>query len=68
MTQEELLNGEFLKQFKDSKDFGNFMDTLYKRGVETISTNNKNINLSKKFVKGSTGIYNSLKHIKFKFN
>jgi len=36
MTKEELLNGEFLKQFKDSKDFGNFMDTLYKRGVETM--------------------------------
>ena len=28
MTKEELLNGEFLKQFKDSKDFGNFIDTL----------------------------------------
>lgn len=28
MTQEELLSSEFLKQFKDSKDFGNFMDTL----------------------------------------
>ncbi len=25
MTKEELLNGEFLKQFKDSKDFGYFM-------------------------------------------
>ena len=36
MTKEELLNGEFLKQFKDSKDFDNFMDTLYKRGVETM--------------------------------
>ncbi len=36
MTKEELLSSEFLKQFKDSKDFGNFMDTLYKRGVETM--------------------------------
>ena len=35
MTKEELLSSEFLKQFKDSKDFGNFMDTLYKR-VETM--------------------------------
>lgn len=25
MTKEELLNSEFLKQFKDSKDFGNFL-------------------------------------------
>ncbi len=36
MTKEELLSSEFLKQFKDSKDFGNFMDDLYKRGVETM--------------------------------
>ena len=36
MTQEELLSSEFLKQFKNSKDFGSFMDTLYKRGVETM--------------------------------
>lgn len=36
MTKEELLSSEFLKQFKDSKDFGNFMDNLYKRGVETM--------------------------------
>ena len=36
MTKEELLNSEFLKQFKDSKDFGSFMDELYKRGVESM--------------------------------
>lgn len=36
MTKEELLSSKFLKQFKDSKDFGSFMDDLYKRGVETM--------------------------------
>lgn len=36
MTKEELLDSEFLKQFKNSKDFGNFVDELYKRGVETM--------------------------------
>jgi len=36
MTTEELLNSDFLKQFKDSKDFGKFMDDLYKRGVESM--------------------------------
>jgi len=36
MTKEELLNSDFLKQFKDSKDFGNFINELYKRGVETM--------------------------------
>lgn len=36
MNKDELLNSDFLKQFKDSKDFGNFMDDLYKRGVETM--------------------------------
>jgi transposase-like protein len=36
MTKEELLNSDFLKQFKDSKDFGNFVDELYKRGVESM--------------------------------
>ena len=34
MDKEELLNEEFLRQFKNSKDFGNFMDTLYQRGIE----------------------------------
>ena len=36
MTKEELLNSDFLKQFKDSKDFGIFVEELYKRGVETM--------------------------------
>ncbi len=36
MDKDDLLNEEFLKQFKNSKDFGNFMDTLYKRGVESM--------------------------------
>ncbi len=36
MTKEELLNSDFLKQFKDSKDFGSFVEELYKRGVETM--------------------------------
>ena len=36
MTKEELLNDDFLKQFKNSKDFGNFISELYKRGVETM--------------------------------
>lgn len=36
MDKDELLNEEFLKQFKNSKDFGNFMDTLYQRGVESM--------------------------------
>jgi putative transposase len=36
MKQEELLDGDFLKQFKNSKDFGEFVDTLYKRGIEKM--------------------------------
>ena len=36
MTKEELLNSDFLKQFKDSKGFGSFVEELYKRGVETM--------------------------------
>ena len=36
MTKEELLNSEFLKQFKDSKDFTGFVSELYKRGVESM--------------------------------
>jgi len=36
MKKEELLSGEFLKQFKNSKDFGSFMDELYTRGVEKM--------------------------------
>ena len=34
MTKEELLNSDFLNQFKDSKDFTGFVSDLYKRGVE----------------------------------
>jgi len=36
MKKEELLDGDFLKQFKNSKDFSNFVDQLYKRGVEKM--------------------------------
>ncbi len=36
MTKEDFLDSEFLNQFKDSKDFGNFISELYKRGVETM--------------------------------
>lgn len=36
MDTDDILNQEFLKQFKNSKDFGNFMDKLYKRGVEAM--------------------------------
>lgn len=36
MKQEDLLDGEFLKQFKNSEDFGAFVDKLYKRGIEKM--------------------------------
>jgi putative transposase len=36
MTKEELLSSDFLKQFKDSKDFATFMEQLYTRGVEQM--------------------------------
>lgn len=36
MDKEELLDKAFLKQFKNSKDFGSFMDELYKRGIESM--------------------------------
>lgn len=36
MKKEDLLNGEFLKQFKNSKEFGSFVDELYSRGVEKM--------------------------------
>jgi transposase-like protein len=36
MKKEDLLNAEFLKQFKSSKEFTSFVDTLYKRGVEQM--------------------------------
>lgn len=36
MKKEELLDGDFLKQFKNSKDFSSFVDELYTRGVEQM--------------------------------
>jgi len=36
MKKEDLLAGDFLKQFKNSKDFGSFIDELYTRGVEKM--------------------------------
>ena len=36
MNKKDVLNKDFLKQFKNSKDFTNFMENLYKRGVETM--------------------------------
>ncbi len=36
MQVEDLVNDEFLKQFKDGKEFMSFMDGLYKRGVEKM--------------------------------
>lgn len=36
MKKEELLNSDFFKQFKDSKDFGGFVNKLYKRGIESL--------------------------------
>ena len=36
MTKDELLKGEFLKQFNDSQDFTDFMSKLYKRGIESM--------------------------------
>ena len=36
MNKKDVLNDDFLKQFKNSKDFTSFMENLYKRGVETM--------------------------------
>jgi putative transposase len=36
ITKEDFLNAEFLKQFKDSKEFASFMDELYVRGTEKM--------------------------------
>lgn len=36
MKAEDLLDDNFLKQFKDGKDFMSFMDQMYKRGVEKM--------------------------------
>ena len=36
ITKEDFLNAEFLKQFKDSKEFTAFMEELYVRGTEKM--------------------------------
>jgi len=36
ITKEDLLNSEFLKQFKNSKEFSTFMEQMYVRGVEKM--------------------------------
>ncbi len=36
LTKEDFLNAEFLKQFKDSKEFTSFMEELYVRGTEKM--------------------------------
>ncbi len=36
MKKEDLLSKDFLKQFKDSKEFGSFIDDIYKRGIEAM--------------------------------
>ena len=38
IKKEDLFNSEFLKQFKDSGEFSNFMEELYKRGVDLIQS------------------------------
>ena len=36
MKKEDFLSKDFLKQFKDSREFGSFIDDIYKRGVEAM--------------------------------
>jgi transposase-like protein len=36
ISKDNFLNAEFLKQFKDSKDFASFMEELYVRGTEKM--------------------------------
>jgi len=36
MKPEDFINEDFLKQFKDGKEFMSFMDQMYKRGVEKM--------------------------------
>lgn len=36
INKDEILNGEFLKQFKSSRDFSSFMEELYVRGTEKM--------------------------------
>lgn len=36
ISKDDILNSDFLKQFKDSKDFSSFMEELYVRGTEKM--------------------------------
>ena len=36
MEKEDFLSKVFLKQFKDSSEFGSFIDEIYKRGIEAM--------------------------------
>ena len=36
MKPEDFVNDDFLKHFKDGKEFMAFMDQMYKRGVEKM--------------------------------
>ena len=36
MKKEDFLSKEFLKQFRDSREFGSFIDEIYKRGIEAM--------------------------------
>jgi putative transposase len=36
ISKDDFLNAEFLKQFKDSKEFASFMEELYVRGTEKM--------------------------------
>jgi putative transposase len=36
ITKEDLLNSEFLKQFKDSGELDGFLSELHKRGIEKM--------------------------------
>ena len=36
ITKDDILNGEFLKQFKSSRDFSSFMEELYVRATEKM--------------------------------
>ncbi|MFD2067443.1 transposase, partial [Pontibacter silvestris] len=36
ISKDDLLTSEFLKQFRDSKDFNSFLEELYVRGTERM--------------------------------
>ncbi len=36
MKEKDFLSKEFLKQFKDSREFGSFIDEIYKRGIKAM--------------------------------